>query len=172
MKVIDEKGRLFGKINLIDLLVLLLVVAVVVLLAGKFLGDGGMGGGNSGTKLTYTVKVANVSDEVYQSLSTIPLPDQLMAAGDMLNGKVISMSEAPGSGAVYVVPNQTGIEMKTMETNTHDLTFTIEAYVANATKNELGTQEIRLGKTHIVKTQNMEFERGVITSLVKEAPAA
>ena len=27
MKIIDEKGRLFGKINLIDLLVLVLVVA-------------------------------------------------------------------------------------------------------------------------------------------------
>lgn len=168
MKVIDEKGRLFGKINLIDLLVLLLVLAVAVLLATKFVGGGGATA--SGSKLIYTVKVANVSDEVYQSVKNIALPDQLMAAGDMLNGNVIAMSEVPGSGAVYVVPNQTGIEMKTMETNTHDLTFTIEAYVANAVKNELGTQEIRLGKTHIVKTQKMEFERGVITSVVKESP--
>ena len=29
MKLIDEKGRLFGKINLIDLLVVLLIVAVL-----------------------------------------------------------------------------------------------------------------------------------------------
>ena len=27
MKIVDEKGRLFGKVNLIDLLVLLLVIA-------------------------------------------------------------------------------------------------------------------------------------------------
>ena len=37
MKLIDEKGRLFGKINLIDLLVVLLIVAV--------LAAGGVGGG-------------------------------------------------------------------------------------------------------------------------------
>ena len=34
MKLIDEKGRLFGKINLIDLLVVLLIVAVIA--AGGF----------------------------------------------------------------------------------------------------------------------------------------
>lgn len=35
MKIIDEKGRLFGKINLIDLLVLVLVVAVVLAVGWK-----------------------------------------------------------------------------------------------------------------------------------------
>ena len=38
MKIIDEKGRLFGKINLIDLLVLLLVVAVVLAVGWKVVG--------------------------------------------------------------------------------------------------------------------------------------
>ena len=36
MKIIDEKGRLFGKINLIDLLVLVLVVAVVLALGFRW----------------------------------------------------------------------------------------------------------------------------------------
>ena len=35
MKLIDEKGRLFGKINLIDLLVVLLIVAVLAAVAWK-----------------------------------------------------------------------------------------------------------------------------------------
>ena len=38
MKIIDEKGRLFGKINLIDLLVLVLVVAVVLAVGWKLVG--------------------------------------------------------------------------------------------------------------------------------------
>ena len=29
MKIVDEKGRLFGKINLIDLLVIVLLIAAV-----------------------------------------------------------------------------------------------------------------------------------------------
>ena len=35
MKVIDEKGRLFGKLNLIDLLVILLIVFAAVAAASK-----------------------------------------------------------------------------------------------------------------------------------------
>ena len=35
--MIDEKGRLFGKINLIDLLVILVVVVVVGVLAVRLL---------------------------------------------------------------------------------------------------------------------------------------
>ena len=38
MKIIDEKGRLFGKINLIDLLVIVLVVAVVAAVGWKLVG--------------------------------------------------------------------------------------------------------------------------------------
>ena len=35
MKIVDEKGRLFGKVNLIDLLVLLLVIAAAAALIWK-----------------------------------------------------------------------------------------------------------------------------------------
>ena len=35
MKLIDEKGRLFGKVNLIDLLVVLLIVAVLAAVVWK-----------------------------------------------------------------------------------------------------------------------------------------
>ena len=38
MKLIDEKGRLFGKINLIDLLVVLLIVAVLAAVVWKLCG--------------------------------------------------------------------------------------------------------------------------------------
>ena len=35
MKLIDEKGRLFGKINLIDLLVVILIVTVIAAVVWK-----------------------------------------------------------------------------------------------------------------------------------------
>jgi hypothetical protein len=56
------------------------------------------------------------------------------------------------------------MELHTSAKDSYDLTFTIEAYVANDVKNELGTQEIRVGKTHIVKTRQFELEKGVIVS--------
>ena len=38
MKIIDEKGRLFGKINLIDLLVIVLVIAIIAAVGWKLVG--------------------------------------------------------------------------------------------------------------------------------------
>jgi len=169
MKVIDERGKFFGKINIIDLLVLLAVFLVIIVLAGKLMGGGGDGLGGS-TKLTYTVKVYDVKEEVYQSMLKISLPDQLMAAGDLLNGKVISMSAEQSQGKVYqVTPDQAGgMKLSTGEKDTYDLSFIVEAYVANEVKNELGTQEIRVGKKHILKTSHFEFEECVITACEQE----
>ena len=53
--MIDEKGRLFGKLNIVDLLVILVVLVAVVVLGVKFLGKDGGGGINPGkTQVTYT----------------------------------------------------------------------------------------------------------------------
>ena len=56
MKLIDEKGRLFGKINLIDLLVVLLIVAVLAAVVWK-LGGSRAAAAVAGTekKAVYTV---------------------------------------------------------------------------------------------------------------------
>ena len=43
-----------------------------------------------------------------------------------------------------------------------DLTFTIEVNVANRITNEVGTQEVRIGKTHIVKTADFDLEGGTV----------
>ena len=41
MKLVDEKGRLFGKLNLIDLAVILVVVAVAAAVCMKLFGNNG-----------------------------------------------------------------------------------------------------------------------------------
>lgn len=169
MKVMDEKGKLFGKINIIDLLVLIAIVFVGIILGGKLLGNNTDFAGS--TKLTYTVKVENVSEDVYLALEKMELPDQLMTAGDLLNGKVTSISaEKSIKQELQVVPNSKGTPSSVTLTapDTYDILFTIEAFVANDVKNELGTQEIRVGKTHIVKTQHFELEDGIITSCISE----
>ena len=97
--MIDEKGRLFGKLNIVDLLVILVVLVAVVVLGVKFLGKDGGGGINPGkTQVTYTI----------------------------------------------------------------DLLFTIECNVVNPVTTEIGTQEVRVGKTHTVKTDKFELMNGVI----------
>ena len=97
-------------------------------------------------------------------MENITLPDQLMASGDLLNGFVTDMKAEPSKGQVYNVNPDTngGMNLTTSGGSTYDLTFTIEATVTNTVKNEVGTQEVRVGKTHIVKTTQFEFEKGVI----------
>jgi hypothetical protein len=46
--------------------------------------------------------------------------------------------------------------------DTVDLTFTIVGYVENDIKTEIGSQEVRVGKSHIVKTTHFELNNGVI----------
>ena len=161
MRLMDAKGRIFGRINIIDLLVLIVVIAAAVMLVGK-LKDGGGGGGDA-MNLRYTVKVYGVEAQVYESLQGIAMPDQLMANGELLKGRVVSMGAEETDGKVYSVrpgPRPGGQEYITVPT--YDLTFIIEARVTNRVTNEVGTQEIRVGKSHIVKTSNFELESGVI----------
>lgn len=168
MKVIDERGKIFGKLNIIDLIVLLLVIAVAALLGMKMLGGGNSLGGDT-TKLTYTVKVYHVEKSVYDSIQD-KIPGQLMASGKMLDGYVTKVEAQPSESQIYRVSNraQGVVDFLVNEEEYYDLTFTIEANVKNATTNEIGTQEVRIGKGHIVKTTQFELEGGVILNCVTE----
>ncbi len=167
--MIDEKGRLFGKINIVDLLVILVVVIAAVVLGMKFLG-GSNAINPKTTKVTYTVLVENVHPSVYENIQE-HIPSQLMASGELLNGQVVGVTAAPHeesvtmntAGNAVVVPIGSGLL---------DLTFTIECHVVNPVTTEIGTQEVRIGKKHIVKTDKFELDQGVILSCVWENDAA
>ena len=90
MKVVDEKGKLFGKLNIIDLLVIVLLLVAVVLVVFKVLAKDGAVGAQH-TVLTYTVEVKGVDPEVYEGIKAyVPgengTGDQLMANGSMGGG--------------------------------------------------------------------------------------
>lgn len=164
MKLIDEKGRFLGRINIIDLLVLLVVLVVGVFLVIKL--SGGVGeGADGGTKLTYTVQVRDVDVEVYNAIQE-HIPGKLMASGNFLDAEVVKVTEEPSKGQVHTIKTDSegGMEVESRAKDTYDLTFTIEANVANTMKNELGTQEVRIGKSHIIKTDKFELEKGTILS--------
>ena len=69
--MIDEKGRLFGKINLIDLLVILVVVVVVGVLAVRLLwpaeADEVVQTGQAG-RLEFVVKVSRMDPVAYEHI--------------------------------------------------------------------------------------------------------
>lgn len=169
--MIDEKGRLFGKINIIDLLVILLVLVVAVVVGLKLMGKNqGIPGGGGGTMLTYTVRVSEVQPEVYEAIKTrVDAGDaQLMANGEMLSANITAVSATP-----YQKPVETmdGRIVYAQDTQRMTVVFTIEANITNPVTQAVGTQEVRIGKAHIVKTVDFELVNGVIFSC-EQMPAA
>ena len=174
MKLVDEKGKLFGILNIIDLLVILLLIVAVALIGWKVLKKDGASNANR-TILTYTVEVKGVDQEVYEGIKAyVPgesgIGDQLMANGSMVDAYVTSVTAAPHEGGLTMT-DVNGNELTfPVQDDSLDLTFTIRANVTNAVTNEVGTQEVRTGKTHIVKTVHFELTNGLITSCKWETP--
>lgn len=170
--MIDEKGRLFGKINIVDLLVIVVVIILAVVLGMKLFGAGGaLAGPAKATKLTYTVRVDGVYPAVYEDILNWVPGDRLMASGELLNGQVLSVEAQPHQDTA-ALNTTNGVLILPLEGDLLDLTFTIEVYVTNLVTNEVGTQEVRIGKQHIVKTQHFELANGYIQTCEWEAPAA
>lgn len=183
MKILDEKGKLFGKINVIDLLILVVIFAVligigVMILGGDRVGGDGHGNNpdsseNSGipvpAKLTYIVRVTAQHEEMAEWLKQYVDPAQgkkaqLQHGGELVqdayvvdfwaepcrynvisNGEVevIGATEADAAGLV-------------------NLCFVVEAVVGDSVTNEVEGQEVRVGKSNIVKTQHFEFANGFV----------
>ena len=163
--MIDEKGRLFGKINIVDLLVILVIVVAAAVLGVKFLGPNSTVAVNpKTTQVTYKVLVESVQPEVYENIQQY-IPSTLMASGELLDGQVIAVEAKPhttnatvsASGDMLLVSTDKGLL---------DLTFTVQCNVVNTITSEIGTQEVRLGKSHIVKTDKFEMSSGTITYCV------
>lgn len=159
-----KDGKLFGKLNIIDLLVILIVIGVAAALALKSTGNMEAAIPEVGTNIRYTVSLDDVEPELYEAAKAFvddakaqgKPGDQLMSNGACLPAYVTDITAVPSEQTGTITVDGTQIVMETGE-ETVDVTFTIEGYVDNNTKTELGSQEVRVGKTHIVKTTHFEF---------------
>ena len=165
----DKNGKLFGKINIIDLLVIIIAVAVVAAVALKMTGRMGAARPEVGANIVYTVRVEGVDKEVYAAIEEFQAEakangfagDRLMSNGELLNAYVTDMTAVPHDAKAKISSMDGDVIIPVLE-DTLDVTFTVEGFVTNNVKTELGSQEVRVGKTHIVKTTHYELTGGVI----------
>lgn len=168
MKIIDEKGKLFGKLNIIDLLVVLLAIAVAaVLVAKRSGGDGGDPGGAPVT-LTYQTLIKGVDPRYYDSVRQFVDPaegkkDQLLSNSSLLNGFVVDCQATPHVEYINTDDGQVK-RAQSEEDDRVDLLFTIEVQVDDGTTNTVGSQQVRVGSSHIVKTAHFEFSGTYVIS--------
>ena len=164
-KLVDENGKLFRKFNLVDFIVILLVLIIVAAVAWKAVTAGRTAAEErakaemaaayeSAPHLVYKVVCTDIPQEVAEACRQqmdLPMEDrQLMSNGKSVEGYITDCRYEPAESGCT-------------------LYFTIE--VIPDEKDgiySVGSQEVRVGKGHIVKTYNIETSGWVYEM---EAPA-
>lgn len=162
MSFIDEKGKLGGKINIIDLIVILVILAAIIAFAVL----GGRGG--SGTQpehVIYTVEVQGVDEDVYRTIQS-QIPAQLLAADALQDGYVTAVEgvkvEEDDEARIEAAKNTYYVGLHPGQAGTYDIICTVEANIYDPVNSKIGTQEIRVGRSNIVKTATFELDNGII----------
>ena len=164
----EQKAKRIGKLNIIDLIAIVLIVAVLALAAWKFIGKNGdsINYERPQTKVTYQVKVEGVAPELYENCQA-HLPSPLMASGALVGGQIESVEMEP-----YYVLGPDGQWIEDPEHVTLLFTATTETPAGEVMTTKVGDQEVRIGKTdYILKSEYIEFSGGTIVDVQWEGLA-
>ena len=145
------------KFNVIDVIVVVLILAVAALLVMKFAG-GETYQAQYGT-IQYTVVVEDQPVEVYEGVQE-HVPAALMASGARYDDqRIVSVS----ARSVLVRDNGEWVE----DPHHVDIFFTIEGTVeiTPVMTTTVATQEIRVGREIILKTEYLEFDPAIVTAV-------
>lgn len=159
--MLDKQGKLFGKINIIDLSVLL----VVILLLGGFLYSQ-KGPSNVAKPKTVTMKV--VCPFVYPDVApNLKVGDQLVASGNLVP---VYIKKVEVKQAISTVISQGNHLVLAENPFRKDIFLEIEGQTTAVTpgKITLAGQEVRAGiEDYFVKTQKVELEATILNVDVK-----
>ena len=155
MKLIDEKGKVFGKVSIIDLAVLVVILLIIGAAVYKFGGNSvkSMMGEEIKTKdITFTVK-CTVKNEAYAK--SIHVLDRLTSLNAYTDAYIESFTYSP---AVISAIDSEGKPVYSNDPIKKDELIVIKMKVnAEAQMIKLGTQEILIGGSFTVKTQDASF---------------
>ena len=141
MKIINEKGKLFGIINVVDLLVLVAAIAVVAGVGYKLFAKQIKEVASPQVSLTMTVRVRGAT----------PF---LVNGNSYVNAQITDMKIDDYNQQVTTAD---GRIVTATDPEKKDLVFTITTKVSKDTPAPaIGTQEVRAGRTFIVKTNDFE----------------
>jgi hypothetical protein len=156
MKLIDEKGRLFGKVNVVDLIVLVIIVGIVGAVGYRLTSSrvNANGGNPVSTPEQYcyvTLYSSLVVPEISQSLN---VGDKLVANSKYTDAEIVSIDEKP---AAYVATNADGEAVLSEHPIWKDITVVVKEKVdPTSVILKVGNQEARVGYSYILKTQTVE----------------
>jgi len=157
MKLIDEKGKLFGRINLIDLVVVFLILFLVAAVGYKVLGPKITTSPLAQGEVTAIIKFSFRSDNMVKSIQK---GQNLVFGTNYIAGATIT--DVTSTLADYTSSDAQGKVHYEKHPVLKDVYVTIKAKInTNVPILKIGTQELAQGKKFILKTQTIEMEGNV-----------
>jgi len=159
MKIIDEKGKLFGLINIIDLSVVLVVLLVIGGIAYKSIQT--ETDGEDIRNVLVTVKCTYLKSEAIPK--AFKKGDRLVASNAFVPDAFIE--DVSYYTSDYGAETDDGRVVAAKHPLLTDAIITIKAKVnVSGPIMKIGPQEIRIGSTYLVKTSNAEAY-GIVESI-------
>lgn len=160
--IIDKNGKLFGKINILDILLVLVILLFIALGAMKLFSGFLGGAGSSDTiEILYTVEVTKKDASLFESIKEgdIVFKKNTKEQG----GEVVSFKTTPAK--------HTGANLENHTYTITELKDKLDGYITiKATASVrypdmlIGDEEIKIGKSYDVRTENTVLN-GYITSI-------
>jgi len=162
-----EKQKKKFRFNIIDAVIILVVLAVAAVFAVKFI-DFEQAQPAVGTQtIQFNVRVEAMTRSMYEEIQD-KVPAQMISNGNYVKGWIRSSEAEPievSDVEVMDTANQTRLYHVAPLEEYVAVTFFCEAELAEgALLNTLGSQEIRVGRLHYLKSADIEFV-GTVVSL-------
>lgn len=155
MKLIDEKGKIFGKVNIVDLIVVVVIVAIIAAVAVRFTSPK-LNANNltPASEDQYCYVTAFASLQVPEVAQSLKVGDHIAAGGKFTDAEIVSIDVQP---AAYIGVNSEGKAVYSEHPLWKDVTVVVKEKVdpSNVTL-KVGGQEARVGFNYIIKTQTVE----------------
>ena len=162
MSIIDKKGRLFGKVNIVDLLVILAVLFIGVGLVWNKFGAKISGEESKRVKMTTQLRIKGASDFMFELLQNeSPVGKQLVSGTEYL--KDTNVEAIRFENYTTQVVTDDGRIILAEDPTRQDIYITVTSYVQKGSLiNKIGNQEVRVGRTMTFKVDNFETYANII----------
>jgi len=159
MRVIDEKGKLFGLINIVDLLVLLAILLVIGGAAYKIKGQ-------KGSDTARTVRATVLAPALRPEMLTgIKVGDRMVSGSSFTDVVIKEIEIRP---AFMITTDSQGQRVEAYDPYLKDLIVVVEGKtVISGGVINIGGQEIRSSKDYYIKSLTYDF-KGMILDVVVE----
>lgn len=155
MKIVNEKGKLFGIINVVDLLILIAILVVAFAIGWQLFGAQVNDAVSPQADLTAEVVIIGTAPRLVDEIERQDLIGERLVSGNQYMEATIS--DVWVEDYIMQTIRDDGVIVDAKDPSKKDVVVQIKTKVAQDTASpKIGSQELRAGKTFIIKTQTFE----------------